>query len=70
MPEFLERALEAGAEKKGITGERAKRYIYGAMNNLGAMHGNRETPKGRRMERKHDRKLAGLKSLLRKQKEN
>ncbi len=32
-------------------------YVYGALNNLGAMHGNQETAKGRRMDAKHKRDL-------------
>jgi hypothetical protein len=32
--------------------------IYGTMNKIGAMHGNKETPKGRAMERKHSRDMA------------
>lgn len=53
MPTFLEHALATGAAKHGFTGKRAAHYIYGAMNNLGAMHGNQETAKGRRMDAKH-----------------
>lgn len=53
MPKFLHDALARGAAKKGFSGRRAARYIYGAMNNIGAMHGNKETAKGREMERKH-----------------
>lgn len=54
MPEFLERRLRAQARKKGFSGERADRYVYGAMNDLGAMHGSKETAKGREMEHKHN----------------
>ena len=53
MPAFLEKALQKSATKKGYTGERAAHYIYGSMNNLGAMRGNKETEKGKEMERKH-----------------
>lgn len=53
MPKFLETYLETEAHRKGFTGRRAAHYIYGAMNNLGAMHGNQETAKGRRMDAKH-----------------
>lgn len=31
MPEAMHRALKAQAKKKGFTGERANRYIYGTM---------------------------------------
>lgn len=53
MPNFLEAKLEQGAEKHGFSGKRADRYVYGAMNRMGAMHGNKITSKGKAMERKH-----------------
>lgn len=55
MPAFLEQALEKEATRKGFKGKRAKKYIFGAMNNIGAMKGNQETAKGAAMQRKHDR---------------
>ncbi len=58
MPKFLEDKLKAEAAKKGLTGREAERYEYGAMNNMGAMHGNQETPKGKAMDRKHERDVA------------
>lgn len=54
MPKFLEKKLKAEARKQGKTGREADRYVYGAMNNQGSMHGNQETAKGRRMEAKHE----------------
>ena len=54
MPKFLEDALTAEAEKKGYTGRQKARYVYGGMNNLGAMHGNQITAKGAAMEEKHE----------------
>lgn len=47
MPKFLEEKLRAeyGNNPKAI---------YGTMNKIGAMHGNKETAKGRQMERKHE----------------
>jgi hypothetical protein len=57
MPAFLEAKLKTQAAKKGFSGKKADRYVYGAMNNLGAMRGSKETAKGRRMERKHASKL-------------
>lgn len=65
MPQFLKRRLKSEAAKKGLSGRAAARYVYGAMNDMGAMHGNRETGKGAEMERKHERKLS-LKAMLRK----
>lgn len=51
MPEFLEKKL------RQEYGNNA-RAIYGTMNDIGAMHGNKETAKGREMERKHEDKMA------------
>ena len=31
--------------------------VYGTLNNIGAMHGNQETEKGREMDAKHHRDL-------------
>lgn len=53
MPQFLEDQLRQSAARKGLTGDRADRYVYGAMNNRGVMHGNQETPKGVQMETQH-----------------
>jgi len=46
MPKFLEEKLrkEYGNNPSAI---------YGTMNKIGAMHGNKETEKGREMEAKH-----------------
>lgn len=54
MPEFLERRLRREARKKGFTGKRADAYVYGGMNDMGAMHGSKITAKGRKMEQKHE----------------
>ena len=58
MPKFLEDDLRAEAAKLGLSGRHADRYVYGAMNNIGAMKGNQETAKGKRMEAKHTRDVA------------
>lgn len=68
MPKFLEQDLKKEASKKGFTGERADKYVYGAMNNLGAMSGNKETPKGEAMQEKHDQKVDREKARGRKDK--
>jgi hypothetical protein len=62
MPAFLEEALAQAAAKHGFKGKRKARYVYGAMNNMGAMRGNKETAKGAAMQKKHDKKVsvAGL----------
>jgi hypothetical protein len=54
MPKFLEDRLKAAARTKGLKGKRADRYVFGAMNNMGAMHGNQETTKGAAMQAKHE----------------
>ncbi len=54
MPKFLESKLKAEARKKGKTGIAADRYVFGAMNNMGAMRGSKETAKGAAMQAKHN----------------
>ena len=53
MPKFLEDRLRAQAANKNLSPKQADRYVYGAMNNLGAMSGPNETAKGARMDAKH-----------------
>lgn len=55
MPEFLEKKLKKkfGAKSKAP---------YKIMNSIGAMHGNKETSKGKEMEYKHNLKIKGLHS--------
>lgn len=55
MPKFLEDKLRSEAKAKGFSGKKADRYVFGAMNNLGAMRGSKETAKGKRMDVKHKR---------------
>jgi len=54
MPAFLIAKLKKEAAKKGLD---PNAYAYGTMNNMGAMHGNKETEKGREMQKKHDEKV-------------
>ena len=61
MPAFLEAALKHEASKKGFTGRKAAAYVYGTLNNIGAMHGNKETRKGAAMQVKHNVKVASVK---------
>lgn len=53
MPDFLEKTLKNTGSKKGLKGRRLSAYIYGTMNKIGAMKGNKITPKGTAMEAKH-----------------
>lgn len=50
MPKFIERKLKA--EYPGNL-----RAVYGTLNAIGAMRGNKETPKGAAMQVKHDAKI-------------
>jgi hypothetical protein len=49
LPKFLEEKL-----KKEYPNNDAA--VYGTMNAIGAMKGNKETEKGRRMQEKHEKK--------------
>lgn len=59
MPKFLEEKLKQEARDKGFKGKAAARYVYGAMNNMGAMRGNLETKKGAAMQKKHEQQHRG-----------
>ena len=50
MPKFLEDKLRAEYGNN-------PHAIYGTMNAIGAMRGNKETAKGRAMQAKHNRKV-------------
>lgn len=54
MPKFLEQILKKEAASKGLEGRDADRYVYGEMNNRGYMRGNKETPAGAALQKKHD----------------
>lgn len=58
MPKFLEDRL-----KKEYPGN--PHAVYGTLNAIGAMHGNKETAKGREMEKKHEAKMksSGLREM-------
>ena len=49
MPKFLEDKLK---KQYG----RNSKIPYAVMNSIGAMHGSKETAKGRQMEKKHNKK--------------
>jgi hypothetical protein len=53
-PAFLEAALRHSGKKKGLSGDHLDRYVFGAMNHMGAMHGSKITAKGEAMEEKHE----------------
>lgn len=52
MPEFLEKKLKKRYGPKSA-------IPYKIMNSMGAMRGNKETSKGKAMERKHEMKSLG-----------
>jgi hypothetical protein len=41
-----EAALKREARKKGLTGDRADRYVYGTLNHIGLKSGNKTTRRG------------------------
>ncbi len=43
MPKAVEEHLRAAAAKKGFVGDRADRFVFGTLNNMGLMHGNKPT---------------------------
>ncbi len=51
MPKFLEEKLE-----REYPGD--KHAIFGTMNKIGAVRGNKETPLGKKMQAKHDAKMS------------
>ncbi len=59
MPKFLEERLK----REYGNNDHA---VYGTLNKIGAMRGNTETPKGRRMEKKHEEKTAKSRALEKK----
>jgi len=67
MPKFLEKALASGFAKRKAEGKlkgvSEGQYVYGGMNRMGAMRGSKITPKGRRMEKKHNEKMRKLSEL-------
>ncbi len=54
MPKFLEKKLRKEYSAKGKKGRALDRAVYGTMNNIGAMRGNKETDKRAQMEAKHN----------------
>lgn len=59
MPQFLESILRGAAKARGFRSKKkVGQYVYGAMNNMGAMKGNQITPKGQAMEAKHTADVA------------
>lgn len=55
MPKELEEKLKRAYRKKGLSGERLNRAVYGTMNKIGVIHGNKITAKGREMEHRRSK---------------
>lgn len=61
MPAFLEKKLEKEYGK-------GNPKVYATMNAIGAMHGNKVTPKGEEMQRKHEMMESEAKRVMKKSK--
>lgn len=57
MPKFLEDKLRAEYGNNPAA-------IYGTMNKMGAMHGNKVAPKGMAMQKKHDQDMRKRKHMI------
>jgi len=67
MPKFLEDKLRSEYAAKGKSGKELDHAVFGTMNSIGAMHGNKITEKGAEMEAKHEAEHP-LKTLSRRSK--
>jgi hypothetical protein len=56
MPKFLEDKLKSEYPDN-------PHAVFGTLNNIGAMKGNKETAKGASMEKKHEAKMGRRKSM-------
>jgi hypothetical protein len=56
MPKFLEDKLKSQYPDN-------PHAVFGTLNNIGAMKGNKETAKGAAMEKKHEAKMGRRKSM-------
>ena len=52
MPKAMETKLRAEGRKKGLKGDDLDSFVFGTMNKIGVMKGNKITPKGKRAEKK------------------
>lgn len=42
----VEAILKSAARKRGLSGDRFDRYVFGALNHMGMMRGNKPTRRG------------------------
>ena len=54
MPKALIAEMKRGYGGSNLSEEEINHRVYGALNKMGAMHGNKETPKGETMENKYE----------------
>jgi hypothetical protein len=54
MPKGIITAMENGYKGKGLSKQEVNKRVYGGLNNMGAMHGNKDTAKGVAMEKKFE----------------
>jgi hypothetical protein len=55
MPKRIIAKIAAGERARGHSAKKAESIAYGAANNMGLMHGSKETAKGVRAEAKYNR---------------
>lgn len=55
MPKRIINAMKKGYKGKGLSEKEVNKRVYGALNNMGYIHGNKETKKGRKAEAKYNR---------------
>jgi hypothetical protein len=51
VPKALEDKLRRQGVAKGYSGDRLNHYIFGTMNSIGAVRGNKETAKGAEIQK-------------------
>ena len=54
MPKALIAEMQSGYKGSGLSKDEVNRRVYGHLNNVGAMHGSKETAKGAKMESKFE----------------
>lgn len=55
MPKKIIAAIKRGYKGKELSEKQVNKRVYGALNNLGFMHGSKETKKGKKAESKYSR---------------
>jgi hypothetical protein len=54
MPEKVIESMKRGYRGSDLSSKEINHRVYGHLNNVGAMHGSKETRKGAAMERKYE----------------